>query len=64
MTANSNRTVLISGPAPLLRTRARDQLEAEGVNVIEAESDAEAWERYQVGDVDRIVVAERFVTLP
>ena len=56
MTANSAKTVLVTGPDPHLRTRAREQLEAEGFDVVEAESDAEAWERYQAGGIDRIVV--------
>ena len=63
MTANSKLTVLVTGPDPQLRARAREQLEAEGFDVVEAESDAEAWEMYQRGGIDRVVVAERFVKL-
>ena len=37
------------------------QLETTGFDVVEAESDEEAWERYQAGGVDRIVVAEAFL---
>ena len=62
MTANSKTTVLVSGPDAHLRARAREQLEADGFDVVEAESDNEAWERYQAGGIDRIVVAETFVT--
>ena len=46
---NSKKTVVVSGPDPLLRARARKQLEDEGFDVVEAESDTEAWERYQRG---------------
>ena len=61
MTDDSKTTVLVTGPDPHLRTKARDQLEAKGFGVVEAETDEEAWERYQAGGIDRIVVAERFV---
>ena len=39
MTADSNPTVLITGLDPLLRARAREHLEAEGFDVVDAESD-------------------------
>ena len=61
MTANSKTAVLVAGPDPLLRTRAREQLEAEGFDVVEAETDAEARERYQAGGIERIVVAEAYL---
>ena len=59
--AISKQTVLVSGSDPHLRARAREQLEAEGFDVVEAESDQEAWERYQAGGIERIVVAETFL---
>ena len=64
MTANSKQIVLVSGPDPHLRARSRDQLEAEGFDVVEAESDEEAWELYQAGGIERIIVAETFRTSP
>lgn len=49
MTANSKRTVLVTGPDPRLRAEGCQQLEAEGFDVVEAESDEEAWERSWAG---------------
>ena len=63
VTAISKKTVLVTSPDPRPRARAREQLEAEGFDVVEAESDEKAWEMYQGGGIDRVVVAERFVTL-
>ena len=59
----SKQTVLVSGSDARVRARAREQLAAEGFDVVEAESDAEAWEMYQAGGIDRVVVAESFVSL-
>ena len=55
--------MLVSGPDSRLRARAREPLEAEGFDVVEAESNEEAWEMYQAGGIERIVVAERFAKL-
>ena len=63
MTANSKKTVLVSGPDPRLPARAREQLEADGFAVVEAGSDGEAWDMYEKGEIDRIVVVERFLRL-
>ena len=57
VTTESKQTGLVSGPDPHLRARVREQLGAEGFDVVEAESDEEAWELYQAEGVDRIVVA-------
>ncbi len=61
MSANSKTTVLVSGPEPLLRTRAREQLEAEGFDVVEAEDHEEGWRIFQAGGIDLVIVAEGFV---
>ena len=53
--------MLVSGTDPLLRARARELLEAETFDVVEAESDEEAWEMYQAGGIERIIVAETFL---
>ena len=59
----SKKTVLVAGLDPRLRARARERLEAEGFDVVEAESDEEAWEMYQAAGIDRVVVAGRFLRL-
>ncbi len=61
MNDSSKKTVLVSGPDPLLRTKAREQLEAEGFNVVEAEDHEERWRIFQDGGIDLVVVAEGFV---
>ncbi len=61
MPATSKRTALVSGPDPLLRTRAREQLEAEGFDVVEAQDHEEGWRIFQDGGIDLVVVAEGVV---
>ena len=53
--------MLVSGPDRHLRARAREQLEAGGFDVVEAERDEAAWEMYQAGGIERIIVAETFL---
>ena len=53
--------MLVSGPDPLLRTKAREQLEAEGFNVVESEDHEEGWRIFQAGGIDLVIVAEGFV---
>ncbi len=56
--AASMPTILVVGPDAVARTVLRDKLEAKGLDVVEAISDDEAWEIFQAGGIDLVLIAD------